>query len=49
MNAEDGCLWVYGPGEEQTIAFTPFGLENLQDLIEYYKAHPDQLRRHHST
>ncbi|MFM2045112.1 MAG: hypothetical protein RLY86_3688 [Pseudomonadota bacterium] len=26
MGPEDGCLWVYGPGEEQTIAFTPFGL-----------------------
>lgn len=29
MDPEDSCLWVYGPGEEQTIAFTPFGLENL--------------------
>jgi hypothetical protein len=36
---------VYGPDQDQTIAFTPFGLENLNDLIKHYKANPDTLRR----
>lgn len=49
MEPEDGCLWVYGLGDEQTIAFTPFGIENLQTLIEHYKAHPNQLQRYHSA
>jgi len=25
MEPEDGCLWIYGIGDEQTIAFTPIG------------------------
>lgn len=45
MEPEDGCLWVYGPDQDQTIAFTPFGLENLNDLIKHYKANPDALHR----
>ncbi|AUN33947.1 hypothetical protein C0V82_26420 (plasmid) [Niveispirillum cyanobacteriorum] len=47
MEPEDGCLWVYGPDQDQTIAFTPFSLENLKDLIKHYKANPHTLR--HST
>ena len=34
MKAEDGIIWVYGPGDDGVIAFTPFGIENLQELIE---------------
>lgn len=45
MEPEDGCLWVYGPDQDQTIAFTPFGLENLNELIKLYKANPDALHR----
>ena len=38
MDPEDGCLWVLGPDEtDSTIAFTPFGIENLQQLLEDYK------------
>lgn len=33
MEPEDGCLWVHGPGEEQTLAFTDRGLEYLQELL----------------
>lgn len=33
MEPEDGHLWVYGPGDEQTPAFTDFGIENLRQLI----------------
>ncbi|WP_412509656.1 hypothetical protein [Roseovarius sp. SYSU LYC5161] len=34
METEDGVIWVYGPGDESVIAFTSFGIENLQGLIE---------------
>ena len=34
METEDGIIWVYGPGDDSVIAFTPFGIENLQELIE---------------
>ena len=34
METEDGIIWVYGPGNDSVIAFTPFGIENLQELIE---------------
>lgn len=33
MDPEDGRLSVYGPGEEWTVAFTEFGIENLRQLI----------------
>jgi hypothetical protein len=34
METEDGIIWVYCPGDDSVIAFTPFGIENLQGLIE---------------
>ena len=34
METEDGIIWVYGPGDDGVIAFTPIGIENLQELIE---------------
>lgn len=34
METEDGVIWVYGTGDDCVIAFTPFGIENLQELIE---------------
>ena len=38
MDPEDGCLWVMGPDEnDSTIAFTPFGVENPQQLLEHDK------------
>ena len=33
MDPEDGCLWVYGPGDQSTVAFTPYGIECLRQLI----------------
>ncbi|MCC6889424.1 MAG: hypothetical protein IT536_12895, partial [Hyphomicrobiales bacterium] len=29
MNAEDGVIWVYGPGDNQVMAFTDFGIDTL--------------------
>ena len=37
MEPEDGCLWVYGPGDEQSIGFTLRGLECLQEILAEYK------------
>ncbi|MFG6580981.1 hypothetical protein ACGYK1_16410 [Sulfitobacter sp. 1A13191] len=33
METEDGIIWVYGPGNDSVIAFTRFGMQNLQVLI----------------
>ena len=33
MELEDGCLSVYGPGDEYTPAFTPEGIERLREII----------------
>jgi hypothetical protein len=33
MESKDGCLSVYGPGDEYTPAFTPEGIERLRELI----------------
>jgi hypothetical protein len=45
MDQEDGLIWVYGAGEEEVMAFTDFGIETLQNLIEIYKEDPDLLKR----
>jgi len=45
MDQEDGLIWVYGAGDEGVMAFTDFGSETLQNLIEIYKADPDLLKR----
>ena len=33
MFPEDGCLWVYGVGEDGVTAFTEDGIENLRQII----------------
>jgi hypothetical protein len=33
MFAEDGCLWVYGVGEDGVPAFTQDGIDNLRQII----------------
>jgi hypothetical protein len=38
MEPEDGCLSVLGPDDDDSImAFTPFGVESLQQLLEDHK------------
>jgi hypothetical protein len=46
MGPEDGCLWIYGVGDEQTLAFTEFGIENLRQLVRIHKADPTIMRRY---
>src|SRR6516225_3181354 len=31
MDPEDGCLWIHGTEDQQTIAFTPAGMEYLRE------------------
>jgi hypothetical protein len=45
MEVEDGCIWVYGIGEDGILAFTDFGIENLRELVKIYKDNPDLLQR----
>ena len=37
MEPEDGCLWIYGTDDQQTIAFTADGMEYLRELISEHK------------
>lgn len=34
MKPEDGVIWIYGTAELEVLAFTPFGVENLLEMIE---------------
>ena len=38
MFPEDGCLHVYGVGEDGVTAFTRFGIEYLQEIIADQRA-----------
>ena len=33
METEDGCISVYGPGDDYTPAFTAEGIDRLRELI----------------
>jgi hypothetical protein len=33
MEPEDGIIWVYGTEEVEVLAFTPFGVETLVEMI----------------
>jgi hypothetical protein len=41
MEPEDGLIWVYGPGDEETMAFTEFGIESLMNLIAIHRHQTD--------
>ena len=45
MEVEDGAIWVYGIGKDGVQAFTDFGIENLIELIKFYKENTKLLRR----
>ena len=47
MFPEDGCLWVYGVGEDGVPAFTEYGIESLRQIIADERAAgraPPQVR-----
>ena len=37
MEPEDGCLWIIGTGDQETLAFTQQGMESLRELLPGYK------------
>lgn len=37
IEPEDGCLWIYDTDDQQTVAFTPAGMECLQEMLAEYK------------
>ncbi len=37
MEPEDGVIWVYGPDDDGTMAFTDFGIEQLTELIAIHR------------
>ncbi|MCP1909583.1 hypothetical protein J2R96_002063 [Bradyrhizobium elkanii] len=45
MEIEDGVIWVSGVGEDGVQTFTDFGIENLIELIRFYKENAGLLRR----
>jgi hypothetical protein len=45
MEIEDGLIWVYGVGEDGVQAFTDLGIENLIELVRFYKENPKLLTR----
>lgn len=48
MEPEDGLIWVYGTGDEGVVAFSDFGIENLQELIAIHKGRPSPPLAHRS-
>jgi hypothetical protein len=46
MEPEDGRIWVIGSGDEQDLAFTDFGIENLAQIVEIYKASPTLMAQY---
>ena len=46
MFPEDGCLWVYGVGEDGMTAFTEYGIECLRQIIAEERAagHEPQVK-----
>jgi hypothetical protein len=37
MEPEDGCLWIHDIDDQQTMAFTPAGIEYLRELLAEHK------------
>ncbi len=46
MDSEDGRIWVIGEGDEQVLAFTDLGIENLAQIVENYKSSPPMIARY---
>jgi len=45
IQLEDGRLRVLGLGDAATTAFSPFGVDNLAELVQIHKADPGLLPR----
>ncbi|WP_439402520.1 hypothetical protein ACNJYA_08770 [Bradyrhizobium sp. DASA03068] len=45
MEIEEVTIWVFGVGEDGVQAFTDFGIENLIELVRFYKENLKLLTR----
>jgi hypothetical protein len=43
MEPEDGRLWIYDNDDQQTVAFTPAGMEYLQGHCHVNRKFADQM------
>ncbi len=43
LEPEDGLIAVYGTGEEYTVAFTEFGIENLKQAIRNHRTDASRI------
>jgi hypothetical protein len=39
MFPEHGCLWILGAGDQETTAFTEYGVERLRETIDEERRH----------
>ena len=37
MGPEHGRLWIYDTDDQQTVAFTPNGMDSLREILPEYK------------
>jgi hypothetical protein len=37
LEPEDGCLWIHGTNDQQTMAFTERGLHSLRERVSEHK------------
>jgi hypothetical protein len=37
LEPEDGCLWIHGTDDQETLAFTERGMESLRELLPDFK------------
>jgi hypothetical protein len=44
MDPEDGRLWIHGTQDQETIAFTPAGMQYLRELLAEHKRYRSSLR-----
>ena len=44
MEPERGCLWIHDTNDQQTVAFTPDGMEYLKEMLPVYKGNRSSPR-----
>ena len=40
MEPEHSCLWIHDTDDQQTVAFTPDGMEYFREILPEYKTQP---------
>ena len=45
MDQKDVPTWVHGPGDDEVIEFTDYGIKTLTGPVEIFKVEPHMLKR----